>query len=445
MLAPNSADSWLNKKFMLPHTLGEHKSPHYNAEVAGHCRRVAALARRTAAKLPLSPPVRSALATAAIAHECWAPFLTPDDLAGILTRLRLPLVPAPSTESIAEASRILSALNRVTPRPGSDTSLAASVLDACNLFDEAAEFAVIERSTLADALRKFRSDADVALRPDVRTALEEVTAGARFVARFVTNDRQLPVMPRAAAQLLRTSEETASPAQLHLIAGSDPALCARLLHAANSARFGGREPVSRFMDAAARLGIPVARKVLLSACFAPLFASRPLQDLWQHSQKVAAAMSEAARRVSFDPDIAWTAGLLHDIGRLLFKTGSADLRVRLLQWLHDGFPLVYAETLTYGSDHAHAGADLLAAWGLPSVILDAVRHHHQPEQSDSVLASLLFLAEESCVAEGYSLDSDVVEGMSTGVRRVFAELKSGLTLDAFTRLEPATEWLAMAG
>jgi putative nucleotidyltransferase with HDIG domain len=361
----------------------------YGEEVAAHCRRVAALVRRVGSAMRLDDATRSDLSVAAVLHECL----------GVET---------------------------------ADTE----ILEACNALDEAVEFAAFERTSIAGAIADFQRDTAPAFRRAVREALQQGTAQVP-----VSHYGPLPVMPKAASQLMRTSNETASPAQLRQIAGSDPVLCGRLLHVANSARFGGREPVTGVAEAAARLGVPMARKVLLAACFAPLFASKPLQEIWKHSQMVADAAAEAARRISLDPGLAYTAGLLHDIGRLVFAAGPTNCQVKLQQWIDDGFPLVYAETLTYRKDHARAGADLLHSWNLPPAIVEAVEYHHCPEKNDSALASLLFLAEEWSRRE----ENAASECLNATMRRSFAEERSGLNLDAFTRPEGYAEYFALAG
>jgi putative nucleotidyltransferase with HDIG domain len=412
----------------------------YNDEVAGHCRRVATLCRRVASVLSLLDPLTKALEIAAVLHECPAPFLRPDDLNAILRATLPPGDIFPSPDCVVEASHILAVAARVSAPVDEGTELAAELLGACNAFDEAVEFAAFDRVSLPEAIDAFQRELGAAFRPAVTSALQFATAPVAPVHR----SGRLPVLPRAAMQLMRTSEETASPAQLHLIAASDPVLCASLLHVANSARFGGREPVSRVVEAAARVGVPMARRVLLAACLAPLFASKPLRDLWDHSRRIADAVSEAARGLSsrrdmLDPDKAYTAGLLHDIGSLIFESGPASASAALVEWRSDGFPQVCAETLTYGQDHASAGAHLLREWNLPPAIVNAVEYHHRPEQSDSVLASLLFLAEEWSGGEPGHL--------SANMRRAFAEKHAGLTLDVFDRLQrdAGARGLALAG
>jgi putative nucleotidyltransferase with HDIG domain len=209
----------------------------------------------------------------------------------------------------------------------------------------------------------------------------------------------LPVLPRKASALLRTSDESASPAELAAIAAGDPVLSGRLIGAANSGAYGSRHTITGLKEAALRVGAPVARKVLLAACLGGLFASKPLQELWLHCQEVAARAFEIAEECGVDGNAAWLAGLLHDIGRLVLLSCPPAAAVNLMELLGEGFPLVYAEMLTFGKDHASSGAALLREWNVPSEIAAAVEMHHEPERSPDALASVVFLAEEDeCLA-----------------------------------------------
>jgi putative nucleotidyltransferase with HDIG domain len=299
-------------------------------EIEDHCRRVAALAARTSALLPLS----------------------------------------------------------------ADCGLAARILEACNAFDEAMEFAVFEGHSLAVAAETFYRETDGLFDGQVVDALRRATSGTEYRPLAA-----LPVMPRKAAALLRTSDETVSAVELAAIAAGDPVLSSRLIGAANSGAYGSRHTITGLKEAALRVGVPEARKVLLAACLGGLFASKPLQELWVHCQEVAAKAFEIAQECGVDGNNAWLAGLLHDIGRLVLLSCPPCAAVSMMEFLGEGFPLVYAEMLTFGRDHASTGAALLREWNVPLEIAAAVEMHHEPERSPDALASVLFLADEGeCLA-----------------------------------------------
>ncbi len=288
--------------------------------------------------------------------------------------------------------------------------------ELCLAFDQAVEFAACEGLSIAEAIRNFFADDDWG---PAQAALEKIVR-PRQVARPVA----LPVMPRAVSVLLKTTDENATVDELERIAATDPVLAARLLSASNSAKYGSRFQIVRLRDAVMRLGVPEARKTLVAACLSGLFASAALRELWEHSQVVANAAWEIAAACGLEPEMAWLAGLLHDIGRLGFSTLPPWHRQAEQKWLEAGFPLVYAETLAYGLDHAELGGNLLRAWDLPTSVVDAVTTHHRPEASASGLSSVLFLAEDTPVRLGTA----PVEDLWPDMRRTIACEKTGLDL-----------------
>jgi putative nucleotidyltransferase with HDIG domain len=252
-------------------------------------------------------------------------------------------------------------------------------------------------------------------------------------------DSSLPVLPSAAAKLMRATSEAVSVSELEAIAASDPVLAGRLLGAANSALFGRHSEILDLRQAILRLGIPHARKALLAACFDHLFASRPLADIWRRSRLIAATAYELAGLCDFDQDLAYVAGLLHDIGRLLIHRCPAEGRIDEEALLGAGFPLVYAEAIVYGDDHATLGGELLKAWNLPSAIIEAITLHHSPERSDSVLTGILYIAEQDCTAE-----RDQSKNLSAGMRLAAAVQTTGINGETQASIDRESPIFALA-
>ncbi len=402
---------------MLPFQIGRHPG----AEREDHCRRVAVLASRTSAFLPVSPGTRADLVTAAKIHHQWSVFHA--------------AAATPVPRPIGKAAAILDRLYREGQSPADDLGLAARVLETCDAFDEAMELAAFEGDSLAVSAENFYRETTGQFDKPVVNALRRVTSG--------TEHRPLsplPVMPKKAAALLRTSDETASPAELAAIAAGDPVLSGRLLGVANSGRYGSRHAITGLNEAALRVGAPVARKVLLAACIGGLFASKPLQKLWLHCQEVAAAAFEISEACGCDIDrnIAWLAGLLHDIGRLVLLSCPPASAIDLAELHSGGFPLVYAEMLTFGKDHAAVGAALLRDWNVPGEIADAVATHHEPERTADTLPSILFLAEQLTEPEAN-------ECLSAKLRFAVACRNSGVTAAALQGIQETAEALTACG
>jgi putative nucleotidyltransferase with HDIG domain len=292
-------------------------------------------------------------------------------------------------ESNAHNRRVEALVSSLTPHLPPDTG-EPEAFELCSAFDQAVEFAACEGKPVPAAIAEFLEEDWGPAAAMQKAALKKLVLPAAPFVPF-----KLPVLPSAASRLLQTSDESASVTELELIAGSDPALAAQLLSTANSALYGSRSRIHRLRDALMRLGVPAARKALMAASFSALFATKHLQELWTHSREVAASASELAASCGADAESAFVAGLLHDLGRVAFTVFPESMQNAEQRWLAAGFPLIYAESIAYGSDHAAFGADLLRSWRLPEEIVAAVAHHHRPECSDSCLHAAVYLAESA--------------------------------------------------
>lgn len=315
-----------------------------------------------------------------------------------------------------------------------DVRLAARIFEACDEFDDVVECAAYERTPIPQSIAEFLRDADARIDSRIAAVLREI--GAPKTSLSLTG--KLPVMPAAAGRLLKKSAEDTSVFDLESIAGSDPVLAGRLLSAANSAFFGFTSEVRDLKQAILRLGVPLSRKALMDAAFGPLFASSTLAELWKHSKLVAATAHELAGECGYDQEVAYVAGLLHDIGRLVMHRCPQDDKVKEVDFLVSGFPRVYAETLVYGTDHATIGGQLLKAWGLPADIVDSVANHHSPEKTDSILAAILYLAEDDA-----TIDAMASENLSPGIRRAVAMETTGIEEMPGTRISRESEIFAL--
>lgn len=193
---------------------------------------------------------------------------------------------------------------------------------------------------------------------------------------------KLPPVPSVYARLTRRLDDpSVSVFELGRILSDDPALSAQVLRIANSAYFAHGYTVSQITAAAARLGTRLLRSLVLTAevynrlPISPFMVER-LEELQQHSSLVARIACSLEPGAPWKDD-AFSAGLLHDVGKLVLATHEPDVHAAIVleaerngSWHH----LVEMERL--GAHHATLGACLLGMWGLPSAILDAVQGHH---------------------------------------------------------------------
>ncbi len=202
-----------------------------------------------------------------------------------------------------------------------------------------------------------------------------------------------PAVVFRALALLRNEHTTF--AQIEKIAECDPILATSLLSHANSLLYARSNPVCSVGSAVAYIGLEAAKRVIVAAAARPLFGSVSIPELWAHSVDVAAIAEQLAATTKMaDPADAFVAGLIHDIGRLALEMTNDDefllIHRRLTQASRCS---LLADIVLTGHDHGHLGSTVLTAWRLPEQLTDAVRYHHRPELSTSVMPSLLYLAE----------------------------------------------------
>jgi HD-like signal output (HDOD) protein len=202
--------------------------------------------------------------------------------------------------------------------------------------------------------------------------------------------RQVPSPPRLYFQVINelTSPE-ASIERIGQMIARDPSATGKLLHLANSAAFGRQIQVSHPTEAVSFLGFEMTKALLLVVHSFSFFEEVPsvrdfLETFWHHSMAVGRSARQVAELECIDPEVAhqaFTAGLLHDFGKLLLAANLAqDYGETLaLAQLQNRWPWEI-ETQIFGATHAELGAYVLALWNLPSPIVDAVAWHHCPTQ-----------------------------------------------------------------
>lgn len=192
--------------------------------------------------------------------------------------------------------------------------------------------------------------------------------------------KNLPTIPAVLARILQLVEADGSHGRdLIEVIERDQVLTGKILRLANSAFFGQSRRVATIPRAVVLLGFSTVRNLALSVkVWDALSAGIPrgrVEELWAHS--VASAIvtrALTARLRAGDPDEAFTAGLMHDVGRLVLA-----MKFREAYWKAvgaGGEPVERIESATFGVDHAEVGAWLLEAWSLPPGIVEAVRLHH---------------------------------------------------------------------
>jgi putative nucleotidyltransferase with HDIG domain len=172
----------------------------------------------------------------------------------------------------------------------------------------------------------------------------------------------------------------------------DQGLTAKALRIANCSFYGVPTRVVSIRQAIGVLGLRSVSTLLMTAaiseCF-PRVACRAfsLRGFWRHSVGVALCARQLARRLRVDADVAFTAGLLHDLGRLVLATLEPDaLEAAYRHRDREDCQMPEAELAALGTDHAAVGAEVGLRWHFGQAVVDAVRLHHRPPAASAVNA-----------------------------------------------------------
>jgi len=207
-----------------------------------------------------------------------------------------------------------------------------------------------------------------------------------------------PELPALAHQLLQALAEDRLDAQgVASIISQSPGLTSRLLRLVNAPAFGMPRTVDRIDRAVALVGTReitlLASGLLLIETFGMIPGSVvDLRAFLAHSFAVATACRQLARHAHGElAETAFTAGLLHDLGRLFFLSVLPERTKACMEFCHTaGRPIREEERTFFGADHASLGSKLLDLWNLPDTLVRAVAGHHEPKD---FLAAVVHLAD----------------------------------------------------
>lgn len=211
-------------------------------------------------------------------------------------------------------------------------------------------------------------------------------AVANVLERLV-NIRRLPSLPATALRVLElAAKPDVSVAEISSVIANDPAIAARLLRYANSPFVAARREITNIPAAVVALGM---RAVKVTALGFSLIRKQDFSrcprfnfDLfWAHASATAtAAHGIAAIGVPHLRDDAFVAGLLARIGKLVFATAMPEEYDKVLartgNVMHFG---IREEDAAFGTNSIEVGAELLAGWNLPSLLVGAIRHQMNPD------------------------------------------------------------------
>ena len=227
----------------------------------------------------------------------------------------------------------------------------------------------------------------------------------------------LPALPQVVVQVIKLTEDPDSTAQdINYVLNQDQAITAKVLKMANSAFYGFPRRIGSVTDAIIMLGFRTLRSIVMAASVSDILNKEiegyalEYGELWRHSQCTAMAARLIARKSKFAfLDLAYTAALLHDIGKVILNNIMKETYREVVTLVsEDNISFIEAENKILGFNHAEVGARVAEKWNLPPETVEAIQLHHSPEvaQVNPRLTAIVHLADAICVSMGIGMGID---------------------------------------
>lgn len=213
-----------------------------------------------------------------------------------------------------------------------------------------------------------------------------------------------PMLPAArAGALSMMQDENVRMDDLASLIRADPGLTLVLLRAANSAASASRRRIEDTRDALVRIGLQATKRVVAAAVVGEAFQNLDECGIdedafWAHSLACAVICESSIATPRLRP-VAFSAGLLHDVGRLVLGASMPEVYGSLADRARVEPMVLGAEAAIFGEDHAKAGGRLLTLWGVSDEIAATVSRHHEAPAGE--LEDALHLARRVVVRLGY--------------------------------------------
>jgi|UniRef100_A0A7C3WPN0 putative nucleotidyltransferase with HDIG domain len=225
-----------------------------------------------------------------------------------------------------------------------------------------------------------------------------------LIPQILRSLKNLPPFPMVAQRaLLLLNRPEVSIQELVEIVKFDPGITANILRIANSAYFGLRREIHSLHQALLLLGTQELLKIIIASGANRLFANSAPgyfsdgQGLWRHSVSCALMADLLARELTLtERTTSFTAGLLHDIGKIVLSLFVDQKFSEIMSLVESqGISFHQAEKTVLGIDHAEMGGEMARIWDFPDRLRSAILHHHlgRPDAFADDLILLVYLAD----------------------------------------------------
>ena len=245
---------------------------------------------------------------------------------------------------------------------------------------------------------------------------EQAATNSALRAALERRGHLLNSIPGIPAVLNQLMEELAQPPEdvtlirVAELLGRDESLAAQCLRIANSPRFGLRKPIDSLVGAVRTLGIAHTREVVLTCSMAQLGSAQKVMSpmvFWEHSLACAIISRKLARSAGFeDPERAYLAGLLHDLGYVVTMVLMPKEASKAMEKAtREGIFIGEIELEDLGFSHCQSGEVLAQEWHFSDEIIEVIRCHHDPSAArvNPALVAIVSLADRLCRSSGLGI------------------------------------------
>ncbi len=221
----------------------------------------------------------------------------------------------------------------------------------------------------------------------MQTVSQEEIKANKQMDQIISSLGDLPASPAVINRVMNmTSDFNADTTDLSKALSADQTLTAKILKLSNSSFYGRAQGVASLEEAVMILGFFTLRSLVIATATHSLFGNdgpeSPEHVLWEHSLATGMTsrlIAEATGVVNMEE--AFLAGLMHDIGKLIFLQKMPESYSEIIDSVkRDGGDFATLEKEMFGFTHAALGSILMIKWSFPQVLIDAIADHHDPEK-----------------------------------------------------------------
>jgi len=265
------------------------------------------------------------------------------------------------------------------------------------------------------------------------TAQPNNNSSGTLKKRIIKSIKDLPLVPQVVIEIQnRLSQMNVNLHEIAQMIETDPGITLKVLRVANSTYYGASGTTSTIMQACVRLGLKGLSEVVILAGTEKVLSGKlpgygyDAGELWRHSLAVAYGSKILAQMR--DPSLssaAYTAGLIHDIGRIILDPYIGEQKKTIEDYMEKKQKtFLDAEIEHFNFSHAEVASEVCEAWKFPELMSKAINWHHNPAGSDGdPLSYILHLADHLSLMGGVGYDDDDILNEAQKETMSFLQLK----------------------